>query len=143
MDDDVTWRPGRTIPLHELTFEMDAAGGPGGQHANRSATRVSLVWVPADSSAFSDLEKERLQKHLQTRINQRGELRLRSAEERSAERNRRRCLELLAELVRQALTVRKKRVATRPTRASKRRRLDAKSRRSSTKRLRRPPSKDD
>ncbi|MEM7168203.1 MAG: peptide chain release factor-like protein, partial [Planctomycetota bacterium] len=106
MDDELTWRPGRPVPMHEISFEMDAAGGPGGQHANRSATRVSLVWVPADSEAFSDREKERIQEHLKTRINQRGELRLRSSEERSAAGNRRHCLELLVSLLQQALTIR-------------------------------------
>ena len=71
------WRPGRSIPWGEITFAQDAAGGPGGQHANRTATRVSLIWSPDSSEAFSDSERRRLRKGLATRLNRDGQLRLR------------------------------------------------------------------
>ncbi|MCA8960060.1 MAG: aminoacyl-tRNA hydrolase [Planctomycetes bacterium] len=131
------------IPWSELRFEQDLGGGPGGQHVNRTASRVTLIWIPAASEAFSDFERRRLTEELAHRITQAGELRIRSASERSAHRNREECLSLLATLLAHALAPRRRRVATRPTRASKKRRREDKQRRSDVKRGRRRPRPDD
>lgn len=136
------WRRSRIIPWQEIRFEQDVGGGPGGQHANKTATRVTLVWDLANTSAFSDREQQLLTTELASRINRRGEVRVRSASERSVRSNREECLEIFGALVRRALTPRKPRVATRPTKGSKRRRLDAKKRRSETKAQRRRPKWD-
>lgn len=130
------WRRGRVIPLAEIRFEQHLGSGPGGQHVNRTATRVTLIWRPAESTAFDDAEREVLLAELAPRLTKRGELRLRCASERSARRNRTRCLELLGQLLRDALRPRRARKATRPTRASRERRLEAKRRRSRLKRER-------
>lgn len=136
------WRSGRFLPWRELTFRSDPSGGPGGQHANRSATRVTLTWRPVDSTAFSEQELSRLLERLAPRLSREGLLRLRSSEERSARRNREECLRILGELLRKALAPRKRRVATRPSRASRERRLEEKRRRSRTKETRRPPAEE-
>ncbi len=137
-----SWRRGRTIPWRELTFRQDAAGGPGGQHANRSATRVTLSWALLDSDAFSEQEVERLRAALAPRLSAEGIVQIRSSEERSARRNREHCLEIFAELLRNALSPRRTRRPTKPTRASKERRLRQKRKRSQRKESRRPPNED-
>ena len=134
------WKPGRIVSLSEFTFKSDTSGGPGGQHANRSATRIALLWNLEDSTAFSDREKERLRKALANRLNAVGRVQLRSSGERSANRNREECLQLLAALIRQALRPRKRRVPTKPSKASKARRVDAKKRRGKIKSGRRKPT---
>lgn len=133
------WRPGRVIPWSELNFQQDTAGGPGGQHANRSATRVTLIWHPAASVVFSARERERICTHWASRLSRGGELRLRSGRERSALANRRVCLEQLSRWLEEALVPVRARVATRPTAGSKRRRVQAKTRRGQVKQDRRRP----
>ena len=137
------WKPGRTIPEDELTFRMDTSGGPGGQHANRSSTRVTLLWTPPESAAFSEGEKSRLRTSLGSRLSQEGVLQIRSSTHRSVTRNREECLQILARLVGEALRPRKSRVPTKPTRAAKERRLETKQRRSRTKEARRKPRPDE
>ena len=139
-DGDLEWRPGRVIPASELTFRSDTSGGPGGQHANRSATRITLLWNLDETTAFSDLERKRLETALASRRNKEGVVQVRSSSERSAKRNREECLEILAMLVREALKPQRKRVRTKPTKSSVERRLDDKKRRSQTKQQRRRPT---
>jgi len=141
--DGFPWRRGRAIPWRELAFRQDPAGGPGGQHANRSATRVTLTWRPLASAALRDDEKARLREEWSARLTATGVLRIRSGEERSARQNRERCLESLASLLRAALAPRRIRRETAPTRASKERRIEAKRGRSRTKERRRRPEGDE
>ncbi len=138
-EDEFSWREGRVISWHELTFRSDTSGGPGGQHANRSSTRVTLLWCPADSAALSHTEKARLQRALAARLSRDGILRIRSSTHRSARRNKQECLEILGELLRNALRPKRRRIPTRPSGAAKERRLEAKHRRSQIKDRRRPP----
>lgn len=132
----------RVIPWAELTFRADTSGGPGGQHANRSATRVTLSWKPGASGAFNDEERRRILEHCSDRVHSDGTLRIRIASERSQAQNKRECLDVLRSLVRAALAPRKHRKATRPTQASVRRRLQQKKHRSQRKEQRKPPSED-
>lgn len=138
-----TWRRGRVIPWRELAFRQDTSGGPGGQHANRSATRVTLTWRPLASAALREHELERLREEWEGRLTATGILRIRSSDERSARRNRERCLEILATSLRSALAPRRVRRPTKPTRASKRKRLDQKKQHSKKKEGRRRPTRDD
>ncbi len=137
------WRHDRVIPWSELRFEQSIGGGPGGQHVNKTATRVTLIWSPATSSAFADHEVRKICTNLRTRINSAGELRLRSGANRSARRNRDECLSLMSQLLKEALTTQRRRVATKPTRSSKKRRVDQKRRRSDVKKNRKRPGRDD
>ncbi|MFN0058109.1 MAG: peptide chain release factor-like protein [Planctomycetota bacterium] len=134
------WRPGRSIPWEELRFEQDAAGGPGGQHANKTASRATLVWHPASTTAFRGVEKDRVLTALAAQLTRAGLLRLRSRSERSVKSNKADCLEHLRQLLAAALKPRRPRVATRPTSGSKTRRHAEKKRHAQIKQNRRSAS---
>ncbi len=125
------------IPRHELAVTFSASGGPGGQHANKSATRAELSFDVETSSAFSDAQRARVLAKLGPVV------RVVADDERSQLRNRTLAEERLAGKLRDALHVPRRRRATRPTRGSQRRRVEAKKQRGETKRYRRPPSIDD
>lgn len=125
------------IPQYELQETFSASGGPGGQHANKAATRVELTLDVATSSAFTESQRERV-------INKLGNVvRVVADDERSQVRNRALAAERMAGKLRDALQVQRRRRATKPTRGSQRRRLKAKSERSEVKQQRRRPANDD
>lgn len=126
-----------SIPAAELEIRATRAGGPGGQHVNTSSTRVEVTWGALESSALSDADRDQLRTRLVTRLDSTGTLRVVAADTRSQRQNRELALQRMASLVRNALTVPKKRRPTKPTRASKMARLDTKKRRSTQKRDRR------
>jgi ribosome-associated protein len=129
-------RPGVEIPLDEIELRTSRSSGPGGQHANVTASRVEAVFDVSASTALSDAHKARIRSRLGPRVTA-------SAQDtRSQMRNRQLALERLAERLAAALEVRKHRTATRPTAASRRRRVDAKKKRGETKRARRRPDPD-
>ena len=119
------------IPLHELEWRFTASGGPGGQHANKAATRVELLFDVEASTALGPRQRTRLLEKLGPVV------RVVAADERSQTRNRDIALERFKERVAQALKVETPRRPTRPTKASKERRLQSKARRSSIKHTRR------
>lgn len=137
MDDDLVVTRSVRIPRSELQVSFTASGGPGGQHANRSNTRVDLRFDVDASVAFSPAQRERVRERLGP------EVRVVVDDERSQMRNRTLAEERLVARLQSALHVERPRRATRPTRASQRRRMDAKSRRGETKRQRRRPTHDD
>ena len=126
------------IPRAELTYRASRAGGPGGQHVNTSSTRVELVWDVSGSPSLTDEQRALIQEKLANRINAEGELQVVSGESRSQFKNKEAVTERFAELLREALHVPKPRRKTRPSRASREKRLDAKKRRSETKKMRGP-----
>jgi ribosome-associated protein len=122
------------LPLSEVELRFSRSSGPGGQHANTAETRVEAILDVEASSALTDAQKRRvLAKAGPT-------LRAVAQDERSQLRNRELAVERLVERLRDALKVERRRVATKPTKASRERRLESKKRRSQTKKLRRPPS---
>jgi ribosome-associated protein len=129
-------RPGVAIPLSEVELRTSRSSGPGGQHANVTASRVEAVFDVTSSEALTDAQKARIAARLGPRVTA-------SAQDtRSQLRNRELALERLAQRLAHALEVRRPRTATRPTKASKRRRVDAKKRRGDIKRGRRRPADD-
>ena len=123
--------PGCAIAIDELEWRFSGSGGPGGQHANTAETRVEAIFDVAASGALSDAQKRRV-------IAKAGPvLRAVAQDERSQWRNRELAVERLVEALRTALHVERRRVATRPTAASRERRLETKRRRSQVKRDRR------
>jgi ribosome-associated protein len=121
------------IPRYELVTAFSASGGPGGQHANKAATRVELTFDVTMSSAFTEAQRERV-------ISKLGEtVRVVADDERSQLRNRSLAEERLAAKLRGSLQVQPRRRATKPTRGSQQRRLQAKSERSEVKRQRKRP----
>ena len=131
---DLRVNDGLVIPAHEIHEAASRSGGPGGQHVNRSRTRVTLRWNVRDSTVLEPVQRRRLLRRLAGRLTRRDHLVVHAGRHRSRGQNRGLARERLAELVDEALQVRAARVATRPTRASKQRMLDAKRRRSGVKR---------
>ncbi len=119
-----------SIPLAEIDLRVSRSSGPGGQHANTANTRVEAVFDVAASSALTERQKARVLARA-GRV-----LRAVAQDERSQARNRELALERLAEKLREALRVPRRRVPTRPTAAAEERRLAEKRRRAHVKRLR-------
>ena len=124
------------IPTWELTFSFSASGGPGGQHANRAATRATLFYDVENSPSLNDWQRQRLKKKLSSRINQEGILQVSAQDSRSQRENRKLATERFQELLRKALKRRKRRRRTRPSAAANERRLENKKRRGRRKRAR-------
>lgn len=122
------------IAYSELHFEFARSGGPGGQHVNKTNSAAILRWNVFATWTFSEDQKARLYKKL--KINQEGEVVIRSEEYRDQEKNKKRCLEKLDEAIDKALFVPKKRKATKPSRAQKEKRIKAKKLRSNVKKSR-------
>jgi ribosome-associated protein len=121
------------LPRSEIELRFSRSSGPGGQHANTAETRVEAVLDVEASSALTDAQKRRV-------VAKAGPtLRAVAQDERSQWRNRELAVERLVESLREALRVERRRVATKPTAASRERRIESKRRRSEVKRLRRAP----
>ena len=129
-------RPGLTIPLEELEVRASRSSGPGGQHANVTASRIEVSFDVVASSALSDDQKRRVMGRCGPVV------RAVAQDTRSQRRNRELAFERLAGRIANALTVQRPRKKTRPTRAAKERRIQQKRRRSDTKRLRGRPGAD-
>jgi ribosome-associated protein len=125
--------PGVAIPLDEVVLRASRSSGPGGQHANVTASRVEAVFAVMASNTLSDEQKRRICARLGPRVTATAQ------DARSQARNRELALERLEERLAAALKVPRRRHATRPTAASRRRRIEAKRRRSDVKRGRQRP----
>ena len=129
--DDLHIRDGLAIPLAEVELRTSRSSGPGGQHANVTASRVEAVFNVFESAVLTDAQKRLIASRLGAVVSA-------SAQDtRSQHRNRELALERLASRLAAALHVRRPRTATRPTRSSQRKRVDEKKRRGETKRGRR------
>jgi ribosome-associated protein len=135
MDASESIRVTRTVavPVAEIELRTSRSSGPGGQHAQKSETRVEAIFDVEASAALSPAQKKRV-------VAKAGPvLRAVAQDERSQLRNKELAVERLTEALREALRVPRRRRPTKPTKASKERRLEEKKRRGETKRLRRPP----
>jgi ribosome-associated protein len=142
-DRDLPVRHGLVIPGRELRETASRSGGPGGQHVNKTSTRVTLRWNVRESEALQTGERRRLLRRLGTRLTRGGDLVVHARRHRSRARNRELARQRLAELVAEALRTRRPRVATQPGRAARQRRLDEKQSRARIKRTRRPVHPDE
>lgn len=135
--DTLAIRPGVAIPMTEIELRTSRSSGPGGQHANVTASRVEAVFDVHASTALTEAQQARIAARLGARVTA-------SAQDtRSQLRNRELALERLADRLAAALEVARPRHKTRPTATSRRKRVDSKRRRGETKRGRRRPSSDD
>jgi ribosome-associated protein len=125
-----------SIDEKELSFSFIRASGPGGQNVNKVATACRLRFDLAGSPSLPGAVKERVRKLAGQRLTQTGEIVIEAQRYRTQERNRDDAVDRLVSLLRKAATPPRKRKPTRPTLASKRRRLESKSRRGAVKRLR-------
>jgi ribosome-associated protein len=124
------------IPVSEVELRFSRSSGPGGQHAQKTETRVEASFDVEASTALTAAQKARVVRRAG------GVLRAVAQDERSQSRNRELAVERLVASLREALKVERRRRPTKPTPASRERRLEGKRRRSGTKRLRRPPDDD-
>lgn len=113
------------------------AGGPGGQHVNTSSTRIEVRWNVLTSTALTDVQRERLAQRLASRLDAEGNVRVVASDSRSQRQNREAAESRLADLIRRALVIPKSRRPTRPSKAVKRRRSEAKKKQAEKKRDRR------
>jgi ribosome-associated protein len=137
MSDRLPIRPGVEIPLTEIELRTSRSSGPGGQHANVTASRVEAVFDVHASDTLTEAQQARIAARLGPRVTA-------SAQDtRSQVRNRELALERLGDRLAAALEVARPRRATRPTAASRRKRMEGKRRRGEVKRARRRPSSDE
>jgi ribosome-associated protein len=122
------------IPLDEIQLRYSRSSGPGGQHAQKTETRVEALFDVEASATLTDVQKKRLTGRVGPVV------RAVAQDERSQSRNRELALERLAGAIRAGLRVERKRRLTKPSAAARERRLEEKKRRAQTKRLRRPPA---
>lgn len=131
------------IPGTELTYTTSTGSGPGGQHVNRSQTRVTLRWTPATSEALDERMRSLVLSRWASVLTGDGEILISASSHRSQKRNLDEARRRLAERLRAAMAVRRTRRKTRPSRGAVQRRIDAKKQRSQTKKHRRKPRHDD
>ena len=125
---------GTFVPIEEIELRASRSSGPGGQHANKTESRIEAVFDVLASESLSEVQKERIVARLGERVT------AVSQDARSQTRNRGLAIERLRAKLLDALAPRKTRRATRPSRASKERRLDSKRRQSERKQARRKPN---
>jgi len=127
-----------TIPAADLSWSASRSSGPGGQNVNKVATKVTLRFDLSATRSLTQTQKRRLKKLAGRRLDADGAILISAQAERSQTQNLERARDNLRRLVRKALVTPKRRVATKPSRAQRRRRLEAKRRVSEKKNARRP-----
>jgi ribosome-associated protein len=128
--------PNVVIPDSDLSFAFVRASGPGGQNVNKVSSAVQLRFDLAGTAALTDSVKARLRALAGRRVTDDGALLIIARNQRSQDHNRREALERLADLITRALVVPKTRRATKPTRASREKRLESKGHKQQTKKRR-------
>jgi ribosome-associated protein len=132
-----------TILAQEITITAARSSGPGGQNVNKVNSKVTLRWAPSRCDRMDPAWRRRFEARYGGRINRDGELVLHSEQYRDQSRNRSDVRQKLVEMLLGCQSAPKRRIATRPSRASQRRRLDQKGRQSQKKQSRRKPGRDD
>jgi ribosome-associated protein len=136
MADDLIINDQLTLPAGELEITASRSSGPGGQHVNKTDTRIQVRWNLESSASLSDIQRSRLRRNLSTRLTEAGDLLIACDTNRSQRRNREEALQRLAALLREALIPPKPRKKTRPSRAAVEKRLQEKKQRSGVKKHR-------
>lgn len=121
------------IPFHEMDFTYARSRGPGGQNVNKTNSAAILRWNLFTTQAFNEETKAKLANKLQAQLTVDGDLLVRSEVHRDQDQNRSECIRKLHEILRKALFVPRKRIATKPTRSSQRKRVESKVKRGEVK----------
>ncbi len=128
--------------LNELTFKAVRSSGAGGQHVNKTASKVELMFDVENSQALSEQQKEKIKSELQSRLTKEFVLMLQCGESRSQHKNKKIIIQRFLDIIKESLTEDKERIPTKTPRSVKRRRLKNKRIRSEKKANRKPPSLD-
>jgi ribosome-associated protein len=143
MKNDLSIRDGIIIPHHELLITASKAGGPGGQHVNKTSSRISIRWNIKQSAALDAAQKERILQKLHARLTSDGEIIVHNNTSRSQQKNKEMALKQLAFQIEKALHVPKKRRKTRVPQSAQEQRLTSKARRGNLKKMRGGKHQDD
>lgn len=136
MKNDIYIKNGITIPEHELEITASRSGGAGGQHVNKTDTKITVRWNVKTTNALNEEQKERVLQKLLNRLTSDGDIIVHNSTTRSQQQNKKLALEQLAHEIRNALYIPKKRIATGVSKAKKEARKRAKKFRSKIKKLR-------
>ncbi len=136
MKNDLFIKHGITIPEHELEIATSRSGGAGGQHVNKTETRITVRWNIKNSTVLTEEQKEYLLSKLQSQLTSEGDIVIHNSESRSQQQNKKNALNNLAATIRNALHKPKKRVATKISKALKEARLKTKAHRGKIKEMR-------
>lgn len=136
MRDDLFIREGLVIPEHELEVSASRSGGPGGQHVNKTSSKITVRWNIHKSSVLDEYLKQRLLNKLAPSLTSEGDLIVHNSSSRSQQQNKQAALENLARKIVAALTEQKKRMKSKLPKAAKESRLESKKRHSSIKKMR-------
>jgi len=143
MKKDLSIKNGIIIPGYEIELVSSRSGGAGGQHVNKTDTRITVRWNVKQTSALTEDQKNRLLENLKSRLTTDGDLIIHNSESRSQNQNKELALMRLAQEVRNALYVPKKRMATRVSKATKESRFREKTHRSKIKKIRSMKNRED
>jgi ribosome-associated protein len=136
MPNDLHVKNGIIIPEYELKIATSRSGGPGGQHVNRTESRVTVRWNIKNTTALNEEQRARVLKNLESRLTTEGDLIVSNRTTRSQIQNKENALTILAQIVSKALYVPRKRMATRIPKAAKERRFQEKKRHGEIKKMR-------
>ncbi len=136
MKEDLFIQNGIAVPMHELEISASRAGGPGGQHVNKTSSRITVRWNVPATSALNDAQKQRVLSKLASELTSEGDLIIHNSASRSQQQNKKAALDLLAQKVRNALHIPKKRLKTKVPKGVKEARIKKKKARSDIKKMR-------